>query len=215
MSPTNNKELSMYTVGDVLVLYKAPAPDAVVVDLFYQDPTETRNNAGGLVLSWRYRVNSVYDPDPLLGTGAISGFVEWAAFYDRYRVINFSYDVDIVNMENFPVALTAAPTLLDVGANYASTIDLAAFPYGSKRVLGSNAGQGRSKISGQLDLALFEGSPSVYTDNNYSSVVNTNPVNIRFMNIGIIPQAALVNGVYISSRMGYRVLFYQRLNLPS
>jgi hypothetical protein len=127
----------------------------------------------------------------------------------------FSYDLDIVNMEAFPVVLTAAPTLLDVGANYASTIDLAAFPYGSKRILGTASGQGRAKLSGQLDLAYFEGSPTYYTDNSFSSVVTGNPVSVRFMNFGVVPQAAFVNGVYISLRLGFRVLLYERLNLPA
>jgi len=215
MSPTSTQELEKFTNSEVLILYKAPAPDAVLVDLYYQDGTETRNNAGGLVLSWRYRNNSVYDPDPLLGTGSISGFVEWAAFYDRYRVIEFSYDLDIVNMETFPVVVSAAPTLLDVGANYASTIDFPAFPYGSKRVLGTSAGQGRSRLSGQLNLAMFEGSPAYYTDSAFSSVITGNPTNVRYMNFGIVPQAALVNGVFISCRLGFRVLLYERLNLPS
>jgi len=215
ITPTPINKIRKFADGELLILYKNPAPDGVVVDLSYSDSVQTRNNAGAMVMSWRYRLNSAYDPDPLLGTGAIPGFTEWAAMYDRYRILNFSYDVQFCNMETFPLQIVACPTLIDVGANYASAIDLPAFPFGTKSIISTTGGQDRTRLSGQLDLELFEGSPTYFTDTNYSSVINTNPVNTRFMNFGYISDAVLVHGVFVSVKLSFRTLFYQRLNTPS
>jgi len=215
MKPTTLNRVKKYACGELLILYRNPAPDGVVVDLYYIDSVQTRNNAGNLISTWRYRVNSAFDPDPLLGTGAIPGFVEWAAFYDRYRVLDFMYDAQFSNLEAFPLQVVAAPSLLDLGANYASAVDIPGFPYGTKSLISTLGGQDRARLSGHLDLEKFEGSPTIYTDNNYSGVVSGNPTNVRFMNFGLVSDANLVHGVFISMKLGFRTLFYQRLNTPA
>lgn len=190
----------------------ASIPDSLTARLVYLDQTENRNNVGGFVCSWRYRLNSAYDPDPLLGTGAISGFNEWAAFYTHYRVLSLSYDVNISNMEAFPLTAVAAPTLTDLGANSTNTITLPEIPYGKKRCLSAKTGADRCRFRGTVTVAKLEGSTEPFTDSSFAATVSTNPAMIRFMNFGVSSGAsALVSGVFISARLEYLVQFYARV----
>jgi hypothetical protein len=205
---------SNYVFGQTLRV-RGPISDSVLVDLFYQDTLISRNNAGNLVLSWRYRANSVFDPDPLLGTGSLSGFNEWAAFFNAYRVVDFDYDIQFSNLESFPLICVACPTLLDVGANYASTDQMPEFPYGKKSMISGKGGMDRARIRGHVDLASLEGATTYFTSNEFAAVVTTNPGTVRFMNFGIVSTSVLVNGILASVRMKYKTLFFRRSNIPS
>jgi len=201
--------LNEYSRGSVLYI-RGPTPDNVVVELYYQDTVPTRNNVGGSVCSWRYRINSCYDPDPLLGTGAVSGFSEWAAMYTHYRVISFAYDVQLSNMESFPLVALCAPTLLDPGANYTGTDQFSELPFGRKSILSAKGGSDRCRFRDSFSIARFEGSQEPLTDQSFSSQTTTNPAMIRFFNIGVDSSSPLVNGVFASVRLSFLVQFYAR-----
>jgi hypothetical protein len=186
-------------------------PDNVVTTLVYQDTILNRNNVGGLVCSWRYRLNSVFDPDPLLGSGAISGFAEWAGIYTHYRVLSYTYDFSVANNETFPLMVVAAPTLPDIGSNTSNLDQLPEVPYGRKSLLSAKGGQDRTRIRGHISIAKLEGSMEPLTDSSFSSQVTTNPVMLRFMNFGFTGGSVpLVNGVLVSVRMKFRTQFFAR-----
>jgi hypothetical protein len=206
---------SNYTFGTTLRV-RGPTPDSVLVDLFYQDTTLTRNNVGGLLSSWRYRINSAYDPDPLLGTGAISGFIEWSAFFLHYRVVEFGYDVQLANNESFPLLVLSSPTLVDVGANYSSMDQFSEFPYGRKNLISAKGGQDKMRFRGTIDVAKLEGTREALYDSGFSSNVNTNPAMLRFFNVGFTGGTnVLVNGVMVSIRLRFKTLFSARAVIPA
>jgi len=203
-------------VNGKCAIIRGPIADSVMVDLFYLDTVGIRNNVGGTVLSWRYRVNSAFDPDPLLGTGALSGFLEWAAMYTHYRVVDFGYDVSLSNLETFPLIAAIAPTLLDVGPNYVNFDQFPEFPYGRKSLLSVSGGQDRCRFRGSVDIAKLEGTTESMYDSTFSSQVTTNPIMLRFFNIGCSGVSnVFVKGVFLSVRLRYRCLFYARTNVPN
>jgi hypothetical protein len=202
-----------YTSGSTTII-RNPVADSLFVKLFYNDTTLLRNNVGGTVCSWRYRMNSAYDPDPALGTGAITGFNEYAAMYDRYRVTKCSIDIEIANLESFAMEIIFAPTLLDVGANYSGVGSMPEYPYGKKKVLSLAGGKDNGTLRFTSTVARIEGSKSAYTDLLFSAVVNTNPTNTRWFNVGYITGGnVLVKGVFAVVRLAYEVQFTERLNI--
>jgi len=67
----------------------------------YVDSSYVRNNPGNNYLVYSFRINDLYDPDPLILSGSISGFKEMMQFYAYYRVIKFSANINISNNEVF------------------------------------------------------------------------------------------------------------------
>jgi len=188
------------------------APDAIIVDLVYFDVNQGRTNNLSLVLSWRYRMNSAFDPDPAVGSGAIPGFTEWAAFYNYYRVLHFNYDISLTNNEAFPLVCVTAPTNTDVGTNYASTNELLGQPYSASGSVGAKGGMDTLATKGHLDLGGFIGNSVQYSsDSTYAAAVTTNPTNMAFFNVGFISSTAFTAaGIMARCRLVYRVLFYDR-----
>jgi hypothetical protein len=205
----NNVRRPHATIGSVLKC-RMPIADSTIVPLMYQDTSLVKNNVGGLVCSWRYRMNSVYDPDPLLGSGSVSSYNEWAAFYTHYRVLAFKYDITVANNETFAVIIVCAPTATDVGANYSGTIQLSEVPYGKKNMLSAKTGSDRCHIAGEIQLNKFEGIRGTEYDQSYASTIATNPSNIRFFNIGYAGGSICANGVVVSIKLTYLTEFYAR-----
>jgi hypothetical protein len=193
------------------------APESVVVNLTYADLTLNRNNAGSKWNSWRIRMNSVYDPDPLLLTGAVSGFLEWSNFYRKYLVTHFTVDAEISNKDAFAVGITAAPTTADIIAALntpAACQDLSETPLAIKAKTVSQAGGvDRIKISKTIDLAQFCGNRNAYLDSlQYASLISTNPAQMFYWNWGIFTDTNLANGLFQNTKYTYRVLFTDRIS---
>jgi len=194
------------------------APDSVVVTLTYSDAAIDRNNAGNKFMYWRIRMNSVYDPDPLVLSGAVSGFTEWAAIYRRYLVLKCEIDSTIVNKEAFPVGVSFAPSDFDltpviIGPSTAQ--DLSELPYAiPTKVLSTLGGQDKLNFRKSIDLAKFTGQRGAYHDSlQYSSLVNTNPSTLLFWNAGLFTDTNMVSGIFQNTKYHYTVLFTERQSL--
>jgi len=46
-----------------------------------------------------WRINSVYDPDPLIGGGTVSGFTQFSALWNIYRVDRFRFRYEMCSLE--------------------------------------------------------------------------------------------------------------------
>jgi hypothetical protein len=188
------------------------ADDTIQVRLKYFDTNMTRNNAGLDYMSWRYRMNSAYDPDPSVATGAVSGFNEWAAIYSTYRVLAIVYEVAVANNEAFPLQLAVAPTFTDIGLNAPTSVDLAEVKFAKYTLMAAKGGQDRAKLTGALRLDEIFGASYLY-DSTFNSSVTTNPATILFLKVGLTSPSPLVSGVTPAIRIWYDVLFYRRQNI--
>lgn len=189
------------------------APDCVLVELSYPDTVLTRTNPSSSYLSWRYRINSAYDPDPALVSGAIPGFAFWAAGYTAYRVLSSSYSIDICNFEASAVDIVAAPSLVDLGLNYSGTNELFGNPYASQALLSPSGGMDRARLKGTLDLGVIWGNCNeLVSSASFGSGVTANPSQPIYLNIGGVCSATftLNKGLDYRCLIKYTVLFYQR-----
>jgi hypothetical protein len=209
-----NKD-NQYIAGIPYVMHGRSLPDCAVVDLFYQETVPLRNNAGSQYISWRYRLNSAYDPDPALASGALSGFIEYAAQFSIYRVLSNSWEVKISNREAFPITTVVCPTPVDVGLNYVNVDQLPEFPYGKSNDCSASGGLDRCVFQGSIDLEKLFGSTSWRADTGVAALINANPTTLMYLNIGAYAGGTVfVNGIFASVRVRYRVHFYRRTNLP-
>lgn len=62
----------------------------------------TLNTVAGTIASLRLTSNA-FDVDPSLGGTAMPGFTEYANFYTRFRVLQFSYETQFLNREAFNI----------------------------------------------------------------------------------------------------------------
>jgi hypothetical protein len=190
------------------------ASDSVLVDLVYIDQTYQRTNNGFAVNTWRMRMNSVYDPDPALGTGALPGYSIWASIYSSYRVIKFHYDVELCNLEATPNDVVVCPTTADVGANYTNAYDLFANPFAESHALSMTGGMDRCKMRGTIDLGNFYGNTLQYVGNDaFGSGVGTNPGTMFYLNIGGVSANNYTSSKGYSTRslFTYTTLFTKRV----
>jgi hypothetical protein len=72
-----------------------------VVDLTYND-SDTQRTSPTTFLVFSYRVTDVYDPDPLLLTGGVTGYPEMIKFFDNWRVKYCTVECQMTNQE--PIA---------------------------------------------------------------------------------------------------------------
>lgn len=190
--------------------------DTTIVDLYYNDNITIRNNATLVNLSWRYRMNSVYDPDPNFLTGSVAGHTEYANFYAGYRVLKFHISIQLSNLDLFPVDIVTLPTNLDIGANVLNPLKYGMEPYSKILQIGSINGSSTGKSQSSIDLGKFYGNNAQYLgDDAFGAATNTNPLTTMFFNICILSPFPFINGVLAHVRLTYTVAYYDRLNLFS
>jgi hypothetical protein len=206
------------TQGVVKIPLLRFSPDSFLVRLTYPDTTLTRTNTTFNFLSWRYRMNSVWDPDPGLGSGSVPGHSFYSSGYSAYRVLAIGYSVDLSNLEGSPVDVVIAPSLTDLGMNYASMNELFGNPYASQSLVSAKGGQDRTRLKGYIDLGQFWGnSNDLLGDANFGSPVGGNPAQTLYLNVGGVSasQFTVGNGLDYRFTMTFDTLYYQRKILIS
>jgi hypothetical protein len=190
--------------------------DHVIVDLVYPDTSYTHNNVGVTYLSWRYRLNSIYDPDPALGSGSVPGYSAWSGFFNSYRVLATSYSLDISNLEASPVDVFVVPTTSDLGLNYPNANELFGQPYCSQALISAKNGMDRVRLKGYIDLGNFYGNAVQYLGNDaFGSGFGNNPGTILYLNVGGVSAANFTSGNGLDYRftLTYTVLLTGRKTL--
>lgn len=202
--------------------YGETMPSDVIVTLRYADPTLTRMAAA---LQWGYfqlRINNLYDPDPLVGGGSVTGFVDWCGLYRKYRVLAAELVWEVSNLNTSPVSVyiyqgtdTVVPTTLD------GTINLSENPR-STRVL-TLAPQGGGRSTGTLrcrfNIGRSYGSTREYIANeNFvgeGGSAPAGPGTNLFALLSAYSNTNLTNGIYSNLRVHYTVNFFDRYSVTA
>lgn len=158
----------------------------------------------------RFNPNAAYDVDPTLGSTSTPFFAEWAALYKFYRVIGYSYKIQIVNKETFPVTIIIMNTNTDPGTG-ATLLGLAGNPRVTTYVLPGSAGPCTHVFRGSHRVADIVGSRAVENDDNFCALTNARPANVIWLTIGADTTSAsnLTNGMVQSVEITMLVRFYE------
>lgn len=189
-----------------------PFPPQMRRRMRYLDPSLIYKNAANSFFIREFRVNSLFDPDPLLGGGSVSGYGELSQMYNRNIVTHIRMRAVMVNLE--PTAVVGAyiifrdvqPSLLITSFNDAiSSAEVA--PATRVRMLGTVAGQPKGNLSASIPLASILGRPLEYlTDVGYASNINVDPPQVLWGAVILFaytPTTFLTNGVSVALSLDF------------
>jgi hypothetical protein len=201
--------------GNVRVPRVMPLPTTMTVTLNYDDRVIVRTNAGTQTVGWRYRMNSAFDPDVNLGTGAVPGFLEYASLFIAYRVIHFRWQISLANDELFPMTTYVVPLNEDPGANPSNGLTLAANAKGVIRPLSAIGGP-PARFFGSVNLANFFGLRGYDFDDDFNAPTNSNPSVPLLLLVGAqTPSVLTASGIVATIRLTYTTVFNRRRNLAA
>jgi len=221
-SKRTNKKNGSYrsTVSSSSLNPSTIMPFSIDRKLSYVDSTIARNNPGGSYLVYGIRINDLYDPDPLILSGSITGFKELMQFYTRYRVHHNEIEVSLSNLETFPIAWG----LCFGQQNIIGTIGSAAqalnvlengFTTGA-RILSGKGGQDRDRVVCKINLKDLVGNKTAFEgDLDYTGTINTSPAISLWCFVVVVSTtgASLTNGVSALSKFTYSSHLFDRVEL--
>lgn len=186
------------------------------VDLIYADADSQRNNPANSYLAFSFRINDVYDPDPLILSGGITGFNEMSAFFSRFHVEEVEVDIVMDNQEQFPLTVCPvfAPTDLVAAIGSRSLAVDAMERWGAIKpiVLGHVTGQDRYIMQTlRIKPSMVLGNPALYNgDPSYTGTNSSSPTSFVFLTIVAVGPAtvSLTNGMFITTTIRYKVRFF-------
>lgn len=195
-------------------------PPRLLRTLRYVDSSYVRNNPGNNFLVYSFRVNDLYDPDPAILSGSISGFKEIMGFYTNYRVHHVSVTVHITNNETFSLmygGVFSQVNLVGLIANRDDAINALEDNFSSKvRILSAKGGVDRGSLQMQLPLSRLLGDKRQYlSDINYSGVGLATPTNPLWFNMIVASPtgSALANGYTNTTTLTFKSEFFGMVNL--
>lgn len=203
---TRQRELRLgYTV------YKSPRtimPPEFDTTLHYMVSNVIDNN--GVAQAGAYWTTSAYDVDPLLGSTAMPGFAELAAFYYKFRTLAIGYEHHACNMEAFPVEVVHGMSNTHVNANSLS-IAYGANPFFRLGTLGPLTGQCRGTFKrGLTQLIQIVGTATPLFDDTYTgATTSSSSMNLCYAHLGFIaPSSFTTAGVLVQTKISLRVRFF-------
>jgi len=195
-------------------VFKSATPGVVVPEISYVKlhyfAQYTINNATLKYADNRFVMNGVYDVDPLVGSTAIAGFSELAAFYQSYRALKCTVRVDFSNLEAFPVNVYMLPSRnpsTDPGSNNVGGLDWLMNPLSKYKQLSAVGGMDRCTLGQTVDFPTVY-SKQVLTDDSYSAAVTANPSLKLYHIVGVTSGTNLVSGIAVTVHYTIWTQFY-------
>lgn len=195
-------------------------PPRIRRTLNYVDSSYVRNNPGNNYLVYSFRINDLYDPDPLILSGSVSGFKEIMQFYQYYRVLVAKMVVEVSNNEAFSLFygicfsqsnLTGVITTRDDAMN-ALESGFSTRP----KLLAAKGGMDRARLSTQITISKLLGDAKQYqAEQSYVGIGLATPAIPLWANFIVCSPtgAALVNGYTNSTTITMTSEFFGKLNL--
>jgi hypothetical protein len=196
-------------------------PREVYTTMRYVDPTVTRFASANTWNVFSMRINDVWDPDPTLGSGSVSGLVEWCQFYQKWRTERIHLDWEVFNLNSQPVSvficLMADSTAIPAGFNTAVNFSENTWASIVKTVGPVNSGNNKASFSMSCKLSQLYGNEAEFVA-EFGFIGNgtaspSSPGKKLFASFIAYSSGALTNGVYSRLRLMYHTKFWDRLPL--
>lgn len=195
-------------------------PPSISRQLNYIDSVYTRNNSGANWIIFSYRINDLYDPDPAILTGSISGFKELMSFYNYYQVNHFRCNMKIFNNEAYAIIYGGVFSIQNLSLSLSSrddAVNALESNYSTRaRLLSAKGGLDHEDVVFALQPRQLLGNPKIYDGSPLYSGAGLSSPNVQlWLNIIVAsPNATpLANGVTTSISMYYKAKFYARTNI--
>lgn len=195
-------------------------PPRITKTLNYVDSAYVRNNPGNNFLVYSFRINDLFDPDPLILSGSVSGFKELMQFYSYYRVLSTHVSFKIFNNEAFAIlygAVWSQSNLTGVIANRDDAINALENDFSTRaRLLSAKGGLDHEDITFELAPWQLLGDRQQYmADTNYTGLGLATPAIPLWLNFIVASPsgAALTNGYTNATTISMTSEFFGRTNL--
>lgn len=189
----------------------AVAPDRMTVKLRYADQVTLSTTSLGYA-SYFMRLNSVYDPDFSSTGHQPTGYDEWAAFYNYYRVLSVSGRLSIMDGSSAASSSTVfsiKPTQSTTGSTSVAEI----LEDQRAQGCGYNPTGPAEHLSFSYDIrALFGVSKEFYAQANYAALTSANPYDQVFLEIQA-RSAGTGSTYFVLMQLEYIVEFFERLEV--
>lgn len=195
-------------------------PPRLVRQLRYVDSAYVRNNPGNNFLVYSFRINDLYDPDPLILSGSVSGFKEIMQFYEYYRVTATSVLAHLTNNETFALlygGVFSQTNLTGVIASRDDAVNALESTYSSHaRILAAKGGMDRGTLNMKIRPQTILGDARQYNaEGNYAGVGLATPTIPLWFNFIVASPTgtALANGYTTTTTITFTAEFFGLLNL--
>jgi len=198
----------------------SPFPPEMMIKMSYIEPTQILQGASQF-LTKRWRITDIYDPDPLLGGGTVSGYNEITKIYGRYRVLKHSFSFTVVNNEpsipiNFGFIMRVDDPTSSIGTVQDCIDSLETSPSTGPKMVGTTGGMSvyRSKII-KTDPGVMLGDKLNYmADSNWTGVTGASPSNNMYLVFIMYSVSGnLTNGCILSINQWYTTRWYGKVNI--
>lgn len=198
-------------------------PDRIKVKLTYYDQFQFTISLGLAGLQ-QFRGNSVFDPDFTGGGHQPTAFDQWASFYGKYRVYASALrivgvtpgDSDMAGSSSTGITVITVPSInATTSLNFT---DLAQEPYANVKT--STYYTPIREMTNYLSTAKMFGQDqkAIESEDNYSALVSTNPTDVWFWKLYVLPSSTLTTNTYyyaIDVKLDYYVEFFGRNTLST
>lgn len=191
-------------------------PDRIMVKLKY---TETTALTGAALFDYKYRGNSIFDPEEGVGGGQPTGFDQWANFYNQYIVTASAIRVDIVNtLASGSTSFIVVPT--SESTSLATNLDLVQnYPYAKSALLGPlSSSRSTRRIKHYISTAKMYGKNprAIMDDDQFGAITTANPVEQWHWHIlaQSIDGTTNITGT-LQVEITFYVVFYDRRDLTA
>lgn len=200
-----------------------PFPPQMTRRMRYTDPVLILKNAAASFALREFKLNDLFDPDPLLGGGSVSGYTQLSQIYNRNLVTHVEMNFSLVNIE--PTAVIGAylifrdrqPSTFILSYNDAiSSTEVA--PCTRPIAMGVSTGNPRASIlRKKIALSAILGRPLEYLTNEiYTSTSNTSPAQVMWGALVIFsftPLTLIANGVTSIMSIDFTTKWYSGQNV--
>lgn len=216
-------------------LSNSPFPSSKRARLTFYEPNLAivPGAVASFVKDWR--MNSVYDPDPAIGGGTVSGFSQLIAIWNLWRVDRFRFRYEVVNQETanplqfgFTMKDWQPSTVLTTYALCQDALEVAPStgPH-SLGVLSGNSvyrsggrGSGDSRWLPWINVSSILGEPLLYRASaGYSGQGSANPASVIWISLILLCDGAagtIPNGIILNLEMQFDTMFWSTVSsLPS
>lgn len=213
------KREPMFSKHTFLVSPNNIVPEEVMVRLKWPS-SFVLTSVGAQNVSKRWCPNAAYDLDPILASTAMPGFAEWAAFYSFYRVVAYSYVLEVVNAQPFPLTAYVINSNNDPGTGGTNFEAYSTANFGVRAVLPPVGTAGAKHVfKKRIRIAKIIGSEAAETDDNYRGLVTGIPADLIWLAIGLRTNSATnlltAAGVYCQLALQCEIKFYGRIDLTN
>jgi hypothetical protein len=193
----------------------SPTPMTEIVKMSFVEPNLVINSAVSSFVVREWRINDIFDPDPLVGGGTVAGYTYYSTAYNRYRVFKHVSKFTVCGNEpavpvSFGLIWRDARPSLSI-TSYATALDaLEIGPSTGLMMVGQTTGASiyRSRLNGLHPGALM-GDPQEYmSDISWGGSTGSSPgqtVWMAFIAVSISPLINLTNGVLLTMNQYFTV----------